>query len=149
MTHSRFAAAQIRRLLVLAVSAALLAAAAGTLHAQTTGATATLLWTAPGDDGTIGRASRYDIRYSATAIAGTDTLGWLNAATVVPTTGKVPALPGTPDSMAVTGLAAGTLYRAIIRTGDEVPNWSGYSNVAIIDLRDLIAPARIADLRAR
>jgi hypothetical protein len=30
-----------------------------------------------------------------------------------------------------------------------VPNWSGFSNVAIIDTRDVIAPARIADLRAR
>jgi len=149
MTHSRFAATPTRRLLAFAAAAALLAAAAGTLHAQTTGTTATLLWTAPGDDGAIGRASRYDIRYSANAITGTDTLTWWNAATVVPTTGKVPALSGTADSMAVTGLTAGTLYRAIIRTGDEVPNWSGYSNIAIIDLRDLIAPARITDLRAR
>ncbi len=149
MTYSRFAATPIRRLLAFAVVAALLAAAAGTLHAQTTGTTATLLWTAPGDDGTIGRASRYDIRYSAATISGADTLSWWNAATVLPTTGKVPALSGAPDSMAVTGLTAGTRYYAIIRTGDEVPNWSGYSNVAIMDLRDLIAPARIADFRTR
>ncbi|MEK7347774.1 MAG: hypothetical protein AABZ94_02780 [Candidatus Eisenbacteria bacterium] len=149
MTYSRFAATPIRRLLAFAVVAALLAAATETLHAQTTGTTATLLWTAPGDDGTIGRASRYDIRYSSTAISGADTLGWWNAATVLPTTGKVPALSGAPDSMAVTGLTAGTRYYAIIRTGDEVPNWSGYSNVAIIEFQDMIAPARIADFRVR
>ena len=147
MTHSRAAATFTRCLLILASSAALLAGAAA--HAQTTSTTATLLWTAPGDDGLVGRATRYDIRYSSNTISGTDTLSWWNAATVLPTTGKVPALPGAPDSVTVTGLTVGTIYRAIVRTGDEVPNWSSFSNVAIIDLRDLIPPARIADLRAR
>jgi hypothetical protein len=149
MSCSRLAAAPVRRILAFAAIAALLAAAAGTLHAQTTGSAVMLLWTAPGDDGTIGRATRYDIRYSVNTISGTDTLGWWNAATVVPTAGKVPALPGTADSMSVSGLTAGTRYYAIIRTGDEVPNWSSYSNLAVIDLRDVVAPARITDLRAR
>lgn len=149
MSRSRLAASPIRRILAFAAVAALLATAAGTLHAQTSGTTVTLLWTAPGDDGTTGRATRYDIRYSVNTISGTDTLTWWNGATAVPTAGKVPALPGTADSMAVTGLTAGTRYYAIIRTGDEVPNWSRYSNVAVIDLRDIIAPARIVDLRAR
>lgn len=121
--------------------------APSTAHAQTV--SATLLWTAPGDDGMIGRATRYDIRYSANAIAGTDTTTWWNAATVVNTTGKVPATAGAADSMVVTGLTTGLRYYAIIRAADEVPNWSGYSNLAVIDLTDKIAPTRIADLRAR
>src|SRR5215204_909542 len=41
-----------------------------------------LRWTATGDDGTTGRAARYDIRYSRYPIAGTDTVGWWNAATI-------------------------------------------------------------------
>ena len=65
-------------------------------HAQTV--SATLLWTAPGDDGVAGRASRYDIRYSSSAIAGTDTTTWWNNATVVNTSGKVPATSGAPGS---------------------------------------------------
>jgi len=149
MPRSSLSAAAVRRLIAFTGFALFLAAAGGTLHAQTISATASLRWTAPGDDGTIGRASRYDIRYSPNAISGTDTLGWWNAATVVPTAGKVPALPGAADSMAVTGLTAGLRYYAIVRTGDEVPNWSPYSNLAIIDLRNLIVPGRIADVRLR
>ena len=120
-----------------------------TAHAQTSTVSATLLWTAPGDDGMVGRATRYDIRYSANAIAGTDTTTWWNNATVVNTSGKVPATAGAPDSMVVTGLTSGLRYYAIIRAADEVPNWSSFSNVAVIDLADRIAPARIADLRSR
>ena len=122
-------------------------AAPHSAQAQTT--SATLLWTAPGDDGMTGRAARYDIRYSSNAIAGTDTTTWWNNATVVNTSGKVPATAGAADSMVVTGLTSGLRYFAIIRAGDEVPNWSGFSNIAVIDLTDRIAPTRIADLRAR
>ena len=117
-------------------------------HAQTTTTSATLLWTAPGDDGLTGRASRYDLRISTTAV-GTDTLAWWNAATVVNMTGKVPSAPGTADSVSVPNLVPGSRYYAILRAADEVPNWSGYSNVAIIDLSDLIAPSRVADLHVR
>ena len=116
-------------------------------HAQTV--SATLLWTAPGDDGVVGRATRYDIRYSSNAISGTDTTSWWNSATVVNTTGKTPATSGAPDSMVVAGLTPGVRYYAIIRAADEVPNWSAFSNLAVIDLTDRIAPARIADLRSR
>ncbi|HET9950526.1 MAG TPA: hypothetical protein VFS09_01900 [Candidatus Eisenbacteria bacterium] len=147
--QSPFPASPIRRVLAATAVAALLAAANGGLHAQTTGVSATLLWTAPGDDGLSGRATRYDIRYSPNAISGTDTLSWWNGATVVNTSGKVPVASGQLDSMVVTGLTSGVRYYAIVRTADEVPNWSPYSNVAVIDLRDVLPPARIADLRAR
>ena len=133
--------------LTLAVVLAGVLGAPPEARAQTV--SATLVWTAPGDDGLIGRAARYDIRYSSNAIAGTDTTTWWNNASAVNTTGKVPAASGAPDSMVVTGLTSGVRYYAIIRAADEVPNWSGYSNVAVIDLTDRVAPARIADLRAR
>jgi hypothetical protein len=143
-----------RRTRLLALAAVLLAAivvstglAFSSASAQTV--SATLVWTAPGDDGTIGRATQYDLRISTSAISGTDTLSWWNAATIVSMAGKVPALSGALDSMVVTTLLPSTRYYAIIRAADEVPNWSGYSNVAVIDTRDLIAPVRITDLRAR
>jgi hypothetical protein len=118
------------------------------VQAQTTNSV-TLIWTAPGDDGTLGRASRYDLRYSANAISGTDTTSWWNSATIVNMTGKTPAAAGQLDSMVVSGLLSGTRYYAILRTADEVLNWSGYSNVAVFDVLDKLAPARVADLKMR
>lgn len=114
--------------------------------AQTVGQT--LQWTAPGDDGTVGRASSYDLRYSTSPISGTDTLSWWNAATqalLEPT----PSVSGAIDSMRVLGLQASTTYRFIIKAADEVPNWSGFSNVAVITTADLVPPSRITDLIGR
>jgi hypothetical protein len=111
--------------------------------------TVLLRWTAPGDDGLSGRATHYDLRYSRYSISGTDTLGWWNAATKVSLWNKVPALPGAPDSVRVLGFIPGYRYYAMIRTCDEVSNWSPYSNLAIIESTDLVAPKAIADLRVR
>lgn len=135
-----------RLLAVFTITAAFTFSAAS---AQTTTVSATLVWTAPGDDGTLGRAALYDLRVSANPIAGADTLSWWNAATLVNMSGRLPALAGALDSMVVTGLLPSTRYYAVIRAGDEVPNWSGFSNVAVIDTRDAIAPIRVSDLRPR
>jgi hypothetical protein len=129
----------------LTASALLIAPAA----AQAPTTSVTLLWSAPGDDGMMGRATRYDLRVSTTAISGADTLSWWNAATVVDMSGRVPAQPGAADSVVVSSLLVGSRYYAILRAADEVPNWSGYSNVAVIDLRDSVPPSRIADLRIK
>lgn len=144
--------APIRRrlpLTLLATTVASLALGLSPARAQAPTTSVTLLWTAPGDDGMTGRAAQYDLRVSTASIAGTDTLSWWNAATVVDVTGKVPAVPGAADSVVVPNLLVGSRYIAIIRAADEVPNWSGYSNVAVIDLRDSTPPSRIADLRVR
>lgn len=106
---------------------------------QVFAASATVLWTTPGDDGALGRASQYGFRISAKAISGTDTVSWWNAATIVNTAGKVPGIPGTLDSLVLTGLTSGTRYYAILRTADEVPNWSGFSNIATISALDSLA----------
>jgi hypothetical protein len=100
-------------------------------------ASATVVWTTPGDDGGAGRASRYDLRISTAAIAGTDTVSWWGGATAVDMAWKLPGLSGALDSMVLTGLTSGTRYYAILRVGDEVPNWSGFSNVAVLDPTDL------------
>ena len=108
--------------------------------------TAVLRWTAPGDDGTVGRATSYALRYRNAAITGTDTLGWWNAATQA--TGlPVPGVSGSTDSLRVRGLTPLTTYYFVVRTADEVPNWSGFSNVAVVTTSgDATAPAAIADL---
>lgn len=116
-------------------------------HAQTAADSTVLLnWTAPGDDGTVGRATTYDIRYRTVGITATDTTTWWNAATQV--TGEpVPGVAGATDSMRVRGLSPLTTYYFMIKAADEVPNWSSYSNVAIKSTSgDATAPAAVADL---
>src|SRR5882762_4518641 len=59
----------------------------------------TLFWTAPGDNGFVGRATVYTMRYSPKSV-GPDTLAWWNAAT--PVTGlPAPSKPGAADSVEV------------------------------------------------
>jgi hypothetical protein len=106
-----------------------------------------LQWTAPGDDGTSGRAAAYDIRYRTVNISGVDTLSWWNAATQV--TGEpAPGVSGSTDSMRVRNLLPSTTYYFMVRSADEVPNWSGFSNVAVkaTSAGDVTPPAAIADL---
>ncbi|HUW82233.1 MAG TPA: fibronectin type III domain-containing protein, partial [Phycisphaerae bacterium] len=82
-----------------------------------------LSWTAPGDDGSSGTASSYDVRYSTSSI---DAGNWASAtqATGEPS----PLVAGTPQSTTVSGLGAGTTYYFAMKTSDEVPNESGLSN---------------------
>ena len=83
-----------------------------------------LSWPAPGDDGSVGTATSYDIRYSTTLIT---TANWASATTV---TGEpAPALAGTNQTYTVTGLSPSTLYYFAMITSDEVPNVSALSNV--------------------
>jgi hypothetical protein len=88
-----------------------------------------LTWTAPGDDGNTGRASSYELRYSQNPVAG-DTVSWWASATPI---GAMPAPrnAGTRESFVVVGLNPATTYYFAIRSSDEVPNVSGYSNIAV------------------
>jgi len=89
-----------------------------------TPSSATLVWTAPGDDGTAGTASTYDLRYS------TATITPLNFGMATPVAGvPAPSPPGSSELMTVTGLAAGTEYFFALKSSDEVPNVSALSNV--------------------
>jgi len=106
----------------------------------------TVMWTAPGDDGTTGTASAYDLRYRTTPVVGTDTLTWWNAAARVSGL-SAPRLAGSTDSVRVRGLTPQTTYYFILRTADEVPNLSGYSNIANLTTSgDATPPGGIADL---
>ena len=83
----------------------------------------TLTWTAPGDDGSTGTASQYDIRYSTAVITDNN---WDSASQV---TGEpAPQIAGTNQSFTVTGLNPSTTYYFAIKTADEVANWSIISN---------------------
>jgi len=101
-----------------------------------------LSWTAPGDDSLTGTAAEYDLRYSTTAITSTN----FSAATRFTGT-PTPTASGTRQTVTVTGLNPNTTYYFAIKTGDEVPNWSGISNVisrATLAAPDTIRPAPLA-----
>jgi hypothetical protein len=84
-----------------------------------------LAWTAPGDDGAVGTATTYDIRYSTATI----TDGNWSSATAV--SGEpAPLSAGSSQSMTVSGLSASTTYYFAMKTSDAVPNISALSNVA-------------------
>jgi hypothetical protein len=101
-----------------------------------------LTWTAPGDDGAVGTASRYDLRYSTTAITVST---WDSARVASPA--PVPTASGTIGRHTVSGLPAGTWYFAL-KTADEVPNWSALSNVVSAVIVDTAPPATVSDLVA-
>jgi len=86
----------------------------------------TVSWTATGDDGSVGTASYYDIRYSTSFISESN---WYSATkvVVVPTPGGA----GTPEQFEVCGLDYGTTYTIAIKAADEMYNWSALSNVVI------------------
>ncbi len=122
---------------------------ATTMDLETADVTATsvrLTWTAPGDDGNAGTAGEYDIRYSTSEI----TEGNFSAATVVNGV-PAPAAAGTAQSVTLNGLTPDTPYFFAMKTADEVPNWSGLSNVAQATTApppDATPPAAVADLEA-
>jgi phosphodiesterase/alkaline phosphatase D-like protein len=103
-----------------------------------------LTWTAPGDDSLSGTASQYDLRYSTSPITATN---FASASRFTGTPNPSPA--GTKENVTVTGLSAGTTYYFALKTGDEVPNWSGISNVisrTTLSAPDAIRPAPIATM---
>ena len=101
-----------------------------------------LAWTAPGDNGNTGTASEYDIRYSTAAITPAN---WDQA---MECAGEpAPQASGSIENFTVSGLTEGTPYFFTLRTADEVPNWSGLSNVASTATSpETTPPAAVADL---
>lgn len=100
----------------------------GQVSSQSTPSTATavtLAWTAPGDDGTTGQATSYNLRYSTSPI----TDGNFDSATAV--TGlAAPASAGSTETTTVTGLQPSTTYFFALKTTDDAGNISALSNVA-------------------
>ena len=84
----------------------------------------TLTWAAPGDDGWIGTATSYDVRYSLTQITAS------NFAAATPVLGEpAPGLAGTAQLFTVNGLQPASLYYFALKTSDEATNVSPISNV--------------------
>ena len=85
----------------------------------------TLSWTAPGDDGIIGTAQDYDVRYAtAGVIASTADFSSATQVQAEP----APKIAGSAETFIVTGLMPGTTYFFGIKAADEAGNVSGLSN---------------------
>jgi len=91
---------------------------------------AELIWTAPGDDYTIGQAYQYEIRYSSAPI-GSDTTNWWNFAQRL-SNPPYPSPAGFKDSCVIPNLPIDNHIYIAIRTTDEAFNWSEISNIAEI-----------------
>jgi len=96
-----------------------------------------LSWTAPGDDGWLGMATKYTIKYATYNI----TAGNFDSVSDVKER-NVTVSGGNPDSETITGLASDTLYYFAIKTEDEIPNISGISNIATAIIREDTLPPR-------
>lgn len=82
-----------------------------------------LNWTAPGDDGTRGRATGYDLRFATIPVTEA------NFGQAMPIAGvPAPGVSGSSESFIAGGLAAGVTYYFALKTKDEVDNISGISN---------------------
>lgn len=101
-------------------------------------------WTAPGDDGSVGRATSYELRIAVYPMTAANFSSGL----------ILPGLPdprdaGTRQSHVVRGLVRGTTYWLAMRTMDEAGNWSGVSNVVRFDWpADAAPPAAPAGVNA-
>ncbi|MDP3979798.1 MAG: S8 family serine peptidase, partial [Chlamydiota bacterium] len=84
-----------------------------------------LEWTATGDDGLIGTASSYMIKYATSPIISDESF---NSALTVPYTGT-PLASGSKESMNITGLEPQTPYFFAIKVTDDCGNTSNISNV--------------------
>jgi Tol biopolymer transport system component len=113
----------------------------GDLTVRTTPQAFYLRWTATGDDGNIGRASQYEVRYAASNLAN----GW-ESAHIVPSPPK-PSFPGHLDSLAVNGIGLGP-WEFGIKIADERGNWSAISNIVTASI-DTMPPSAITDLTVR
>ena len=102
-----------------------------------------LSWQAPGDDGQLGMAYMYSVRYSSDSAT---LVNW-DVAPEAPT--NTPQAPGTQESLMVTGLTPATKYYFAIKTCDEAHNWSAMSNIVSATTEGssmLLSNVRVTDI---
>src|SRR5439155_805720 len=80
-------------------------------------------WTAPGDDGGVGRATHYRIRYSRDPITADDFAGADSIS------GPIPQPPGSIEVAGLVGLLPSTRYYAAVEAVDDGGNAGAISNV--------------------
>ncbi len=106
-----------------------------------------LTWTAPGDDGDTGTATKYYMRYNTTQITSAN---W-DVANEIPNAPS-PKSGGSPESFTVEGLTPGETFYFAIKAEDEVGNKAPISNSPSAEVPsdpgDTTPPSKIDDLGA-
>jgi hypothetical protein len=104
-----------------------------------------LVWDAPGDDGDVGTATEYDIRFSLDSLSE-DT--WDTATQYGDEPAPKPC--GSPETVRIGGLLSSHQYFFGIKTRDEVGNESDLSEVeSATTLTEIQPPAPVTDLVAQ
>jgi hypothetical protein len=111
----------------------------------------TLGWTATGDDGTQGRASRYVFGYLQGVMITTE--GAWTVAEKVAGGLPVPATSGAPETYRLRGLEPGRTYGLALRAYDDAGHLSALGNSPLLTteplvLPDTIPPAPITEITA-
>jgi hypothetical protein len=83
-----------------------------------------LTWTAPGDNGTLGTATGYIVKYSTSGQITAS--NWASAATFDQS--WAPLAGGSAETHVITGLSPDTTYWIAIKAYDKVPNYGAVSN---------------------
>jgi hypothetical protein len=101
-----------------------------------------ITWVSPGDDGMVGTAFAYTMKYSTDSVALVS--DFENCLTVCDSVSgmPIPLIAGTAQEMIITGLEPNTVYFFTARTWDEARNFGG-SNVLRIETPDTDSPADI------
>ncbi len=101
------------------------------LRATTGRTTAVLHWTSPGGDGSEGRATLYEVRYSPAPL-GEEAL----MTTGLRATTSLPDTAGKPECLEIRDLSPATRYWFALRSYDSAGNASAVSNVVTLTTRD-------------
>ena len=92
-------------------------------------------WTVPGEDGSVGQCSEYDVRYSTSVITAA------NFGSATQATGEsAPPPAGNYDGVSISDLAEDTEYWFAMKARDAAGNWSLMSNVAHINTTNSNCP---------
>jgi hypothetical protein len=106
----------------------------------------TLTWTAPGNNGTIGTATGYLVKYSTSGQVTQS--NWASATTY--TQSWTPLAAGQTETHIITGLTNATRYWFAVEAYDDASphNYGGVSNSPTGVTLDAFPPAKITDLAA-
>jgi hypothetical protein len=96
----------------------------------------TLIWTAPGDDGSTGIASGYVVKYSTSGSINDS--NWDSANTYAQS--WIPLAAGSNEAHIISNLNLNTQYWFAIKAYDEVPNYGYISNNASEKTLDITPP---------
>lgn len=105
-----------------------------------------ITWTAPGDDGYVGQAFVYDIRYALDDSSKLIT-AWDSCYQVIDPPNPAPAGTEETCSFIVENLPSDTYIYVAVKTADEAGNWSEISNIARFYVGDLYPPGIINDVQ--